>query len=42
MEFIVILSQSKINSLIRKVLYGRMPTEIRTIGMPKKPLSMAH
>jgi hypothetical protein len=42
MVHIRILAKGNIDSLTRKILYWRMPTGIRIVGVPKKPLSMAY
>ena len=35
-------SRKNIDNLTRKVLYWKIPTGIRIVGMPKKPLSIAY
>jgi hypothetical protein len=41
MVYIRISARRNINSLTRKILYWRMPTGIKIVGVPKKPLSIA-
>jgi hypothetical protein len=41
MACVRILAKKNINSLTRKILYWKMPTGIRIVGVPKEPLSMA-
>jgi hypothetical protein len=42
MVYIRILAKRNINSLTKKILYWKMPTGIRIMGLPKEPLSMAY
>jgi hypothetical protein len=42
MVYIRILAKRNINSLTKKIFYWRMPTGIKIIGVPKKPLSIAY
>jgi hypothetical protein len=42
MVYIRILAKRNVDSLTKKVLYWKMPTGIRIVGVPKEPLSIAH
>jgi hypothetical protein len=42
MAYIRMLARRNVNSLTRKILYWRMPTEIKIIGVPKKLLSITY
>jgi hypothetical protein len=42
MACIKILAKRNVNNLTKKILYWRMPTEIKIVGVPKEPLSIAY
>jgi hypothetical protein len=42
MVYIKTLARRNIDSLTRKISYWKMPTGIRIVGVPKKPLSIAY
>jgi hypothetical protein len=42
MVYIKILIRRNIYSLTKKILYWRIPIEIKMVGVPKEPLSIAY
>jgi hypothetical protein len=42
MVYIRILTRRNIDSLTKKIPYWKMPTGIKIVGVPKKPLSIIY
>jgi hypothetical protein len=42
MAYIKISAKKNVDSLTRKILYWKMPTGIKIIEVPRKPLSIAY